>query len=138
MFMVNTRVDVVRHLEERMRRWLVVRMGQVVTQPNLTETHLWMVARRIVASLVWEEKKEGARALAAGRPWPRPPPYNEPETIDDMMDMLGTHVLARIPLLTQHSRNEIWRLFKHTLIPNIGGALPFCPTNYGRGAESDK
>jgi hypothetical protein len=132
--MVNTRVDVVGHLEERMRRWLVVRMGQVI-QPNLTETHLWLIARRIVASLVWEEKKAGARALASGEPWPRPQVYRPPATLQEL---LTPRVLERLPQLSGQTRAMVWDLFCNTLLPNIGGRLPLCPTNYGRGAESNE
>jgi hypothetical protein len=131
MFMVNTRVDVVGHFEERMRRWLVVRMTGVINQPDVGERDFMAIARRMVAALVWNERKEGAQALAAGRPWPRPPRFQMPTSL---LNVVGDELILR---LDHHSRREVWTLFQWT-VGNVGGSLPLCPTNYGRSAESAK
>lgn len=134
MFMVNVKVDVVKHFEERIRHWLVVRMKTVITQDDITERHLCTIANRIVVNIVWKEKKEGAIALAAGRAWPKPPQYTKPTSLTSLLG----EVIEKLPALHSQTQEKIWQLFEDTLLKKIGGALPLCPTNYGRAAENDK
>ena len=128
-FMANVKVDVVQHFEERIRRWLMIRLKKVITQKDVTEKHLWMTACRMVDTIVWKEKREGAVALAAGRSWPEPPKYKKPTSV---ASLLGQELTSKIPSLNVRTQDEIWQLFEGTLLKKVGGALPLCPTNYDR------
>jgi hypothetical protein len=66
-WLTNTRVDMTRHLADRMRRWIVARLGSVVEQRGM-EKHLWTIADHIVSSLIWHERKAAAQARAANKP----------------------------------------------------------------------
>ena len=118
--MVNIKVDLAEHFEKRIRQWLVVRMKKILAQENMTESHLWTIAGRIVDSITWKEKREGAAALAAGRSWPAPPVYEKPTPLTSL---LGTGVIGKLPTLNPQTQTQIWSLFEGTLLRRIGGAL---------------
>ena len=104
-------------------------------QEDITERHLCMITSRIVVSIVWRVKREDAVALAAGRAWPKPPRYQKPTSL---ASLLGSELTDKLPSLNPQTQDKIWQLFEDTLLKKIGGALPLCPTNYGRAAEDDK
>jgi hypothetical protein len=129
MWVANTGVDIKQHLEERMRRWMVVMLGRRVTQNGVTEARLWKIARRMVDLLVWKERQAVAAALAAGNPPPPVPAFIPPTTIQEL---LTEELLYEQPPLNFATREVIGALFQETL-QSIGGPLPLCPTNFGRG-----
>jgi hypothetical protein len=133
-WLTNTKVDVTMHLAKRIRRWIVVRLGAVIDQRGIKEKHLWTIANHIVSTLTWHEKKAAAQARAANQPLPSMPSYVRPANI---AALLGTSVKG-LPPLEQGTKDHIWRLFNETLLAKIGGALPLCPSNFGRRADDKK
>jgi hypothetical protein len=129
MWVANTGVDVVEHLEDRMRRWMVVWLGRRVAQHGVTEARLWRIARRLVSRLVWNERQAAAVARAAGNPSPAVPAFQPPASIHEL---LTEELLYEQPPLNFATREAVWSVFEETL-QSIGGPLPLCPTNYGRG-----
>lgn len=134
-WLTNAKVDVTSHLASRMTRWIVVKLNDVIDQREITETHKWTIAHRIVSTLTWDEEKEVAQALADGKRPPPPPPYVRPNGIDEL---LGAAVLAKLPALGQETKDHIWKLFEAELLEQIGGALPLCPSNFGKRCYDEK
>ena len=129
-WLTNVMVDVTNHLTARMIKWIVVRLSGVIGQRGIAEKHLWMIARRIVDTLTWDEDGATIQALNAGEAIPSPPTYVKPDDIDGL---LGAAVLKNLPALDQETKGHIWELFEGTLLVHIGGALPLCPSNFGKG-----
>jgi hypothetical protein len=128
-WLTNTMVDVTTHLADRMVRWIVIRLDAVIDQAGITGEHLRTIAQHIVSTLTWdEEKKEVAQALKAGKRPRRPPDYERPNGIDEL---LGAAVLEKLPDLNQETKDHIWRLFDVELLAKIGGPLPLCSSNFG-------
>ena len=130
-WLTNVKVDVTTHLVDRMGRWFVVRLAADIDQPGITEEDLWTIARRVVATLTWNEDRAIAQALSAGKPVPAPPPHVKPDGIDKL---LGAAALEKLPALNQETKDCIWKLFDGTLMAHIKGALPLCPSNFGKAA----
>jgi hypothetical protein len=129
MWVANTGVDVVEHFEERLRRWMVVWMGRMVAQHGVTEERLWRIARRMVSRLVWNERQAAAVARAAGNPPPPIPAFHLPDSI---YELLTEDILYQVPPLNFATREAVLAVFAYA-VQHIGGPLPLCPTNYGRG-----
>ena len=128
-WLTNVKVDITSHLADRMAQWIVIWLAGVIGQRGITEKHMWTIADRIVGSLTWDEKKAEKHARSAGESVPAPPDYVKPDDIDGL---LGAAVLNKLPALDQETKDHIWELFDETLLPHIGGALPLCPSNFGK------
>jgi hypothetical protein len=126
-WLTNTKVHVTKHLDKRIRRWLVVRLGADVNQDGIVEKHLWTIADRVVSTLTWH----GEKGKAGGECSRSPPSYARPENIDAL---LGTRVLEKLPPLEQGTKDHIWRLFEE-MLTWLGDALPLCQWNFGESAD---
>jgi hypothetical protein len=123
-------------LEGRIKRWLITRIRAAAEQDNLTDKRIKMIANRIISTLRCDEERAKARAAAKGGPPPPPPVYKRPDDIDAL---LGAKVLRKIPKLEEGTKAAIWALFQNVILVKLDGALPLCPSNYGRGETgSDK
>jgi len=78
-------------------------MKKTIMQEDLTERHLRTIAWRIVDTIVWEEKKAGAVALAAGRDWPAPPQYQIPTSLASLGNELLRYRMKSGSCLTGRS-----------------------------------
>jgi hypothetical protein len=85
--------------------------------------------------LTWDEDRAIAQALSAGKPVPSPPAYVTPDGIDKL---LGAAVLEKLPALNQETKDCIWGLFEGKLLVHIKGALPLCPSNFGKASYDKK
>ena len=124
----NVKVDVTCHLKDRMARWIVIRLNDIIIdQPGITEKHRWTIARHIVSTLTWGEKN-APRADKNDRPIP--PSYEKPAGIDELIDAA---VLEKIPALSQELKDRIWKLFNKEVLGGIGESnLPLCASNFGK------
>jgi hypothetical protein len=145
-WITNIMVDLKRNLVTRLQRWLFLRFRVLIRQDKVTDGHRWAIACHIVSTLVWEEKRAVAQALARDERPPAKPVYRRPESIEEL---LGASLLDGFqprnksdegsPALKKRARAAIWRVFTTELLPMVAtDALPICPSNFGETALGKK
>jgi hypothetical protein len=96
---------------------------------RVTEARLWRIAKRFVSRLVWNEKPLAAVAVAAANPPPAILPFQPPILI---YELVTEENLYQNPPRNFATREAVLTAFAYA-VQHIGGRLPLCPSNYGKG-----